>query len=289
MSDSNQTIQGDLKPPTGQRLSPNVIQHLPFQNPSSPPESIILLCPWMVANPRSISKYLVQLQSLYPRALVLILTSDKYHIFAPQSWPNFTKLFSPALDVILSFNPSSSSPSGASDIPINAIIFSNGGPRSLAKLAKLYLNKTGQPLPLQSLILDSGPGAGNHQSGYQGLYLSLPRSVLSNPISNFIGRWSMWLLMGLFILTEKSIGATNAIRQTRIDINDVGMFKVGGKRTYIYADEDLICMSAPIEVSAKEAEGKGWEVRLEKFEKSGHVKHALVDEGRYWEIVKRDF
>ena len=59
------------------------------------------------------------------------------------------------------------------------------------------------------------------------------------------------------------------------------------KRGYIYSEADQMVDWRVVEEHARDAEAKGFVVRREKFEESGHVAHMRVGGGvRYWGIVE---
>lgn len=85
----------------------------------------------------------------------------------------------------------------------------------------------------------------------------------------------------------------NPVNQGRQDLNDTRLFNnitrgAASKRVYMYGPGDLLCSDKAITTSAGQAREAGWEVKMERFEKSGHVRHAVVEPERYWEIIKRE-
>lgn len=60
------------------------------------------------------------------------------------------------------------------------------------------------------------------------------------------------------------------------------------KRVYMYSEIDDMVPWHDIEDHAAEARRIGFNVELEKFERSEHVAHARVGNGgRYWQIVEQ--
>jgi hypothetical protein len=83
------------------------------------------------------------------------------------------------------------------------------------------------------------------------------------------------------------MGQTDPMSLYGISVNDRQCKAKGEvRRCYIYSENDLSVPSWHIERHAREAEEKGFSVRMEKFEGSAHVSHSRLDPERYWKIVQ---
>jgi hypothetical protein len=112
---------------------------------------------------------------------------------------------------------------------------------------------------------------------------SLPR----NPFLRVLGRW----LLRTFIFTYLLLFVKLARREDRVHwirrtLNDTSIFGKQAERLYVYSAQDALVQDWAVAAHAKDARGKGYLVREERFEVGAHC--ALgVGEGakRYWRTV----
>lgn len=122
---------------------------------------------------------------------------------------------------------------------------------------------------------------------HRGLLPALPPSILYNPVLYPLAWTVLWFLMildtGFYRLTCRP----NPIARIRRDLNDTSLFSPGGRREYIFSEEDDLVPVDAVVHHAREARKKGWpRTGLNLFVGSGHCAHAMVDRERYWGIVK---
>ncbi len=77
------------------------------------------------------------------------------------------------------------------------------------------------------------------------------------------------------------------MESARRSLNDEKLFGKEGRRLYVYSTGDDMVRWQDVEEHAEEAREKGYAVDLEKFGKSGHAAHLILDPERYWRAVER--
>lgn len=251
-----------------QALSASVYQHTPSPAVSGP---IIILCTWMAASPKLVSRYATTYRTTFPTATIILITSSvTSFIYTPKS--EWAKLLGPAIDFLLS----------RPDSTVYGIAYSNGGLQSLIQLALAFRSKTGRALDLENSILDSAPGSPEITVAHRAMILSFNLPTLAYYPAYIL----LWLYLALTWVYMALSGAENPIDGVRDKINDPTLFKPG-KRVYVYSKEDQMVPWVWVEANASLAERRGWEVEKELFKGSKHVAHAMIDKERYWTILKR--
>jgi len=82
-------------------------------------------------------------------------------------------------------------------------------------------------------------------------------------------------------------GQVDKIERARIDLNSKELFDGDAERLYVYSVVDELVAWKDVEDHGEDAERKGWVVRREKYESSGHAGHIMKDEKRYWGAVQK--
>lgn len=263
------------------RLSPNVYLHEPPSTDTTTPAPantgssttpIILLCTWMSAQPRLVSRYADRFITDFPHSTVVLVTanlSDMIHL-SEQKW---SERVSPLIDLLASRRGS----------PVHACIYSNGGSSTLIQIALAYRARTkGSTLPIKELIIDSAPGSPEITVSHRATLLSISPPTFAYHLA-WVLVWVYlaicWTYMGVF-------GVENPIEVIRQQLNDPKLFEPKTERVYIYSQTDQMVPYDWVESSAAQAKQRGWSVRMEEFKGSKHVAHAVVDKERYWQTVK---
>ena len=244
-----------------------------------PTPSLIVLCSWMGAASRPISKYVTGYQALYPSAQILLLKNELVDIFRPT--PSHLSRLPPVLAVVRS--------NSSTDGKILLHCFSNGGANIATHLALLHNRRTGQPLPVTAVILDSCPGlATGPADGVKGFMSAFPAHKFS-AVVRFLVFCAAWVLMLILFGLQRLTGGEGIIPGLRRRLNDPELIPNGSTRSYIYSDTDELVLAMDVEAHATEAEAKGWQVRREKFVGTGHVAHAMKEPQRYWGVVEETY
>ena len=225
----------------------------------------------MAAHPKHITRYADRLVLDHPESIVVLITTSVRE-FITLGESRWSERLDPIIELLLA-HPS---------VPLRGCIYSNGGACALNNLARAYRARTGIPLEVKGLVLDSTPGSPELRIGHRAIMLSLQPPYWAYHITHFI----LWIYLGLYWLYMALPGTENPVEVVRDRLNDTRLFQPRGGRVYVYSKADQLVPWDWVESSAKEAEQKGWEVRLEEFKGSKHVAHAVVDKERYWKIVQ---
>ncbi|KAF1991798.1 hypothetical protein K402DRAFT_304558, partial [Aulographum hederae CBS 113979] len=243
---------------------------------------LIILCTWMAAAPKHILKYTARYLATHPSTRLLLLTTSLSDMTTISNYTQESRL-APALPILRSAITNPSSP-GTPKVLLH--VFSNGGTHTSARLAHAYASSYSSPLLLAGIALDSCPGAASYGTGLAAMTAGLPRSM------PFPLRWGAVALIHLALVTmmvgTEVFGIENAVGRLRRENLDAGLFELrkGGKRVYLYGPGDAMVEWRDVEAHAEEAKGLGCEIRLERFEGTGHVSHVVREPERYWGAVE---
>lgn len=244
---------------------------------------LILLFTWTDAESKHTTRYLSSIVALYPSTSIILINTTFYDI-ALRSTSSLRRRYNPALakimDTISTFTNRSPQ--------IITYGFSNGGAFALVRLAQFYRTLTGTSLPIQALILDSGPGIGNYSDNLSSIITPFLHG-------NRLRYYALFLLFNLLFLTlwlrdwltlGKSIG-----EWTYDALNEPDLLPRGVPRMYLYSKADPIVDWVEVEQHAGIAQTNpdiSGKVELVRFEYSvAHVAHVLGNEDRYWDSVTR--
>lgn len=259
------------------KLSANTYIHQPPNtststsiSTSTSPKSIIILCTWMAAQPKLISRYADRLILDFPESIILLITTSvgEFINLPSETWSH---RLDPLVEVLLSYP----------EAPLCGCVYSNGGVHALNQLAGAYQSRTGSALPVEKLVIDSAPGSPQIGVSHRAMILSLQPPLYAYHLASLL----LWIYLGTYWTYMVLFGVENPIQVVRDRLNDTNLLKVGGERVYIYSKTDQLVPWDSVESSAKEAKEKGWGVGLEMFQGSKHVAHAVVNKERYWKIV----
>ncbi|KAA8915056.1 hypothetical protein FN846DRAFT_770516 [Sphaerosporella brunnea] len=248
------------------RLSPSVHLYTPPSAPlSSQDPAAILLCSWLNALPRHLTKYTTTYRTRYPRSQILVITSTYSDFGRDQS-----ASLAPAITALL-----------AHDGPMLVHSFSSGGAHQLLQLAAQYRRRAGKKLPVRALVLDSAPSSADLYTVVCGLVSSLRALPWWR---RYVATALAWVRMYLLGKLLAAFGVRNPIERVRAGLNS-GEGWSGERRVYVYGPGDEVVKEEDVESHASEAEMSGCTVRRERFVGTGHVAHVRADEERYWAVV----
>ena len=283
-------------------LSKNPLD-LSKEAPSGCP-GIIVLCTWLYAQPKYVSKYTAAYRKMYPQTAILLLKQDGPDMmWRPNAWQMDN--MKPAVDILRGET------TGRLPRPIHMHVFSNGGAFTACRLAeaidlaeKSSLGNDGGSnssmkdftLQISTLVIDSAPSIPSLARGRVALTQGMPAS-LPGPV-RAVGGLILYSSMISLSLVSRMLGSEGVLTGTRRKLNDTdGPFIAAGiKRIYIYSESDELVPYQEVEEHAHEARdiydnqfgGSGHDqVQFEKFEGSKHVAHAVKDPDRYWSIIKK--
>ncbi|KAI0007838.1 hypothetical protein F4779DRAFT_628893 [Xylariaceae sp. FL0662B] len=218
---------------------------------------LVLILGWMDARDIHLSRYINQYKMMYPSSAVLLGLRDT----APTVGP-----------ILATLKDFESSEAHRDSMRPGLLIhsLSGGGPCSLYHLYNHFAQRREAQQNEQGhiTIFDSSPGAWSYQFNRRAMMLPAAHLVAT----------IFWVLIRIFGLPDNQKTYAAAHNDPRKD-DELS-------RTYIYGSADKICPPRAVESDVAEATKKGFDVRLERFDGSGHVAHIRVDPDRYWRIVK---
>lgn len=232
---------------------------------------IIVLCSWMDASAKHISKYTLYYQKLYPQAMILTITSSYLDfIYRPRSYQK---------KKLLQLIPLLANKLNQGRLHVH--IFSNGGALSLLNLGELFLEETGMQLPIHCLVLDSSPGRASLQQGSTALFESFPK------------KWYIRFLMIAFIYPflfaiwlYVSLCPPNVLDLAREGLNNPNIIALTTRRLYLFSTTDKICHFLDVEDHIRDAVSKGYLIEAVRWENSCHVGHMRQNNEAYWKAVR---
>ncbi|OBT40875.1 hypothetical protein VE00_09537 [Pseudogymnoascus sp. WSF 3629] len=245
----------------------------PFRDQvSPPPPDVILFMSWLDAQPKHIAKYTEYYKTLFPNADIILVTAwTKDVVLRTKSGE--TKVYAPVAAKLQA-------------LPSNTRIllhsFSNGGLKNIALTTEEYNRRTGDPLPIQAQIFDSGPGYPRFWPDLRAITAGLPK--------NFIIRTLATAALAFAYVLYKAVwwvkGIENPIITYGKMMNRHELFAKKVPRVYIYSREDEMVQLGDVEDHMAKARALGYEARGELFEGTQHVSHMPKDSTRYWGIVE---
>lgn len=247
---------------------------------NDPPPSTILFFPWLGALPRHFSKFLTYYTSRYPTARILVIVTGNSDLIY-RSYATQEKRLEPALQIILADSELDGKGEGCGRLLAHA--FSNGGANALTNLLHAFHQRTGKPMPLQALVLDSSPGRANLIPLVDAMRMSLSKQrYLQLPIMIFVVA-----LLAVLWAVHRAFELENAVDRLRRLLNDPHVLQLEAKRFYVYSKSDKLVKWEDVEEHADGAARQGYDVVMEKFEESEHVCHMRMDQVKYWSTLEK--
>ena len=240
------------------------------------PPTTILFFAWLGALPRHFSKYITYYKDRYPSARILVIINGNLDLIY-RSYATQEKRLEPALQVILA----DTKLDGGGRLLSHA--FSNGGSNALANLLLAFHRRTGNPMPLRALILDSAPGRVYIRPLADAMRMSMPKQTyLRLPILILV-----FSLLGVLWVVHRVFRLENGVDRLRRLLNDPQVSPLDAKRCYVYSESDKLVKWEDVEEHAYEAGRRGYDVRREKFDASEHVSHMKMDRLKYWTAIEQ--
>ena len=250
----------------------------PQQKSTQDGPSLVVLCTWMSAHRKHISKYTQQYRQQYPKAEILVIESEVADLTYRTNSSQQARL-QPARDVLLSHTSQGAEGHGQRKAVLH--IFSNGGSQSAIQLAT-SLPKSIRLQAFSAIIFDSCPGTATYSRTVRALTLSMPKSPLTKYLGAPILRFVVFLLYLVLFVTR----AEDAITKIRKQLNDHKLFSPDVPRLYIYSKADQLVPYQDVKSHGDDARIKGYGATSEVvFEASAHCAHAMVHKEQYWEAV----
>ncbi|OJJ96369.1 hypothetical protein ASPACDRAFT_125933 [Aspergillus aculeatus ATCC 16872] len=289
-----------------------------LSTPDKPhPGQLIIICTWLGASPKHISKYTELHRSIAPAARILLIESEVSILVS--SYARQRRLIRPAVEVVLDTLAETDRGHGMSSPNMSQILlhtFSNGGTNTATQLLITLRELVSRPLPLVGLVLDSTPAKGTYWKSYNAMVFSLPPgsrmlgSVVVHCLLILLYTWIAYgnenpaSLMRRTLLDEKTVIKQAALPEG--DENDCSSSSsssssaaaaasspsssdgaTAGNVYYMYSKADRMTHWTDVWDHAQEAQKKGWRVKQVLFEGTGHCAHMPSDPTRYAKIVEQ--
>lgn len=256
------------------RLNSSVYIHEPTTTAMSDCHpDLILICGWMNASLRHISKYAAGHEKLYPSARILAITTTTYDTAFTTYTTNFMRI-APILEILYTLPP---------DAKVLLHTFSNGGSWTSTLIARKYREKMGKALAPTVVILDSAPSRITYEATVKAFAVTLPKHPTIKTIGIGFLHLFYWLYMFAYFVSRQP----DLIEKTRQDLNNMTLMDIDTPRLYIYSEADDLVAWQHVEEHIEEARKLGFVVDSEKFDVSAHCGHLMRDEKRYWIAVQR--
>lgn len=257
------------------RLTPTTLLYYPPQHNTTSPT--VLLHTWMNASQAHIQFYFQKWAALMPTARIIVILGTV---------PNM--VYTPISTQKRNLGSAISALRAEPDSPIYMHLFSNSGAQSASVLLRAFKGTSSaeseEILPVKGILFDSTPSRGTYKSAYTGISFQIPRSPLFVYI---LGLAFIHALVSLMWIVERVSGNMNVLSQSNSDLVDSRLVPRGIPRAYFYSREDRLVRWQDIEHHAAVAESKGWDVKTERFVKTGHCRHGKGEgEEKYWAAVK---
>jgi hypothetical protein len=255
--------------PDFKKLSDSILYYRPQFSPteSATPPSLIILCTWVGAQPKHISRYTETYKQQYQNASILVIHAPLPYMVLTSDRLQQSRL-KIAIDIICN-----------DDNGFLLHAFSNGGAVTATQL--LNALPLAHRQSLSALVLDSCPGQATYQRTAKAILISLPKI----PFIRFTGAIVIYIFL-LIMLGVTKMGVENAISKARRRLNDETLLGSGIPRLYIYSKEDEMVWYSDVHDHAEEAKAKGYKSVSElMFEDSSHCAHVRAHEEKYWSEV----
>jgi len=242
-----------------------------YDPPSSTPTipehpRLILLCTWLEASPRHISKYTAHYLSAYPSSRVLLLTCSNGD-FGPT---RISSPLAPALAAVSALPPGE---------PILAHVFSNGGGHQLRQLSALHH----VPLAIRALVLDSCPGSSQLLTAARGLAATVRGLPWHARIPALASIYFLFVVVAG--VAQYILRLQHPVELLRRALLDGTILPADARVTYLCGEDDEVVLKKDVMMHADAAEAAGAKVKRVVFEGTKHVGHVRGGEKRYWEAV----
>ncbi|KAI0875737.1 hypothetical protein GGS24DRAFT_499556 [Hypoxylon argillaceum] len=252
--------------------------------------ALIIILGWMNAADGPLAKYVRQYQTLFPATDILLITCTFAGMTIPWLGLREARIAATTARAILQQDEESR------DVytPFPRLLihaFSNAGSTMLYHLYTAYAtagtssssSSKGTVLPLHTTIFDSAPAAFTYQTLVRGILDGAPSAM----------RFAILPIAYLYVALVWMVVTVLRVPDHIGDLaprahNDPARVREAC-RVYIYGPADRITSAKGVERHAAEAEARGFRVRREVFDGSGHVAHARKHADRYWHVVSQNW
>jgi len=237
---------------------------------------LIVFCSWVGAASKHIAKYIDTYRKILPRTNILLIRSNVRIMFASCD-------LSPAVDVMQAFMAGQAGSDSANSAQGSIVLhlFSHGGATQALRLVK-KLRESSDPIPLNSIILDSCPGRAEVGATARAISLSIP----NNRLLRILGFYLVYCLVFFLMLVDRISQREGRITRLRRLLNDSEVFTASAPRLYLFSKADSMVKYSDVHDHAEDARKAGLQVTEEVFERAPHCALLNEDAVRYWKSVQ---
>ncbi|KAM0278797.1 hypothetical protein ACHAQH_004988 [Verticillium albo-atrum] len=246
--------------------------------PAGQPHTV-LIYGWGDGTARNVQKYTDGYAVLFPHARQIAILSPIAKAMFNNSAARAMAM-TPVVDALGALD-------GQGDDAILIEVMSNTGAVNYSATLDGFTARHARPMPHKLLVLDSTPGSP---------WLTWPS----------LQRWSRAMTIGTANWFPWPFGVTQCIWGSFLTVNVLAGWCVGreaagafalrvtddetfetkdAKRLYLYSKEDDLITSDDVEMYIAESRQKGYQMRAELFDGSGHVGHMRMHPQKYWKSI----
>lgn len=238
---------------------------------------LVIICTWMGAANKHISKYVELHRRLLPAATLLILKCEVTNMILPYSKQQ--RAIEPAIAPIMKLLEQCEQSDVRPRILLH--IFSNGGFSYATQLLIKLQRKRNAALPIIGIICDSSPGG----VGYWTTYNTFTKSSSGGFPTSLVASTAAHLLLAVLYVSAAMGRYEIPEALWRRAILDTTL--VESKRIcYVASKADKIIDWRDVVAHADSARAKGWEVKELIMEDTLHCNHMEKNPQMYHEVVE---
>lgn len=260
------------------KVAEKVFYYEPPHIPTAPREhaapSLIVLCAWMGALPRHISKYTNGYKRLFPNAAILVIQSGPWDCVASDGKE------APRMRVACEIIASIKKKENAGSIILHAM--SNGGGIAVTRLGALF-REQGEKNIFDKLIFDCLPGR------YDISQLTTAVSIIALSKSKFVQLLGPILIRAWIRVVKffcDLFGREEDLQKQRRRLNDAELFDSRVPRLYLYSKSDVLVHHQYVHEHVEEAKGLGYEVHQVVYEKAAHCALLMDRKEKYFQDIE---
>ncbi|KAG7141053.1 hypothetical protein HYQ45_002302 [Verticillium longisporum] len=251
--------------------------------PAGQPHTVMLYG-WGDGTARNVQKYTDGYAALFPHARQIAVLSPIAKAMFNSAAARAVAM-TPVVDTLGALDTDDDGNADADAILVEAM--SNTGAVNFSATLDAFAARHGRPLPHRLLVLDSTPGSP---------WLTWPSlQRWSRAMTIGTAAWFPWpfavtqCLWGSFLTVNVLAGwcvGREAAGAFALRVTDDDAFETkDARRLYLYSKEDDLITSDDVEMYMAASRQKGYQLRAELFDGSGHVGHMRMHPEKYWKSI----
>ncbi|KAL2207571.1 hypothetical protein CC79DRAFT_1368433 [Sarocladium strictum] len=271
------------------KLSSSVWLRPPTVPSDRQPPHFVVLCGWLEASLRHVTKYAQGYASILPSSTILIVHSTVVDALTPWNMDWHRRRLEPVVDMIR--RAVNVEVTGAEERPSLIVqAFSNAG-LGTAWLLVSYLSELNiLRSVLTGMVFDSCPGSGGYLSTVNAFRVASNAHTMSyySPLRLLIEAAAHTGVYITHSLVPYLAGARgNVVELARLGFNDPDLIGLQVPKLYFYSKSDTLIAWHDITEHVTDSDKKGYRADIEVFENTGHCGHLVADPDKYWAAVTK--